>query len=450
MNPSSEVSIVKPFLSSLLAVCVLLFAVGCRHHTIQTIPNNDIATVTELTESIPFSGELTQYHVQEDILRIECIAPGLDTYTLSVILYSLTTDNVLGCVDLGNGDWFTGWTADGFYVASLSQHTIKIYDRTCRLTETKNIPDTLGHLSFFVMNEAADTYFIGVGDTATLYLYDATSETAKNVGHMLFGYQNPLGYRDGYFYLEGEDELLRIHEDANYAQTVYCDSQHLYKFIDMGIGDRGEQFYVVPTDATSAFYLPMHALGEYPVTATSTHFATLTDGTNDTTDIVRIYDLNAKTVQTLQYHDVQSVVLFTEGVLISTYDGTSHRLYRHQTDDPHSVTFTTTAANDVSKTTHTSFATTNAIVAAHMIDVPIISQMPDYPTGCESVSAVMALRYYGESVTVDDFIDDHLPKSAYVYSKDGIYYGPSPFQYFVGNPRSKNSSGCMATVIHHA
>ena len=29
----------------------------------------------------------------------------------------------------------------------------------------------------------------------------------------------------------------------------------------------------------------------------------------------------------------------------------------------------------------------------------------DYPTGCESVSAVMALQYAGVDITVDTFID---------------------------------------------
>ena len=34
----------------------------------------------------------------------------------------------------------------------------------------------------------------------------------------------------------------------------------------------------------------------------------------------------------------------------------------------------------------------------------------EYPTACEIVSAVMVLSYYGYNVSIDDFIDDYLPK----------------------------------------
>ena len=43
-----------------------------------------------------------------------------------------------------------------------------------------------------------------------------------------------------------------------------------------------------------------------------------------------------------------------------------------------------------------------------IIDAPYIYQNVDYPNGCESVSAVMALRYFGIDMTVDDFIDNYL------------------------------------------
>ena len=41
-------------------------------------------------------------------------------------------------------------------------------------------------------------------------------------------------------------------------------------------------------------------------------------------------------------------------------------------------------------------------------DVPFISQLVKYPTGCESVSAVMVLNWAGVGVTVDEFIDRYL------------------------------------------
>ena len=44
------------------------------------------------------------------------------------------------------------------------------------------------------------------------------------------------------------------------------------------------------------------------------------------------------------------------------------------------------------------------------LDAPFIDQREKYPTGCESVTAVMALQYAGVDVTVEEFIDGYLPQ----------------------------------------
>ena len=84
------------------------------------------------------------------------------------------------------------------------------------------------------------------------------------------------------------------------------------------------------------------------------------------------------------------------------------------------------------------------------ISIPPLPQHPLYPTGCESVAAVMALNHAGTSITVDQFIDLHLPCSSHFYRQDDLLYGPDPFAVFVGNPRSEQSYGCMAPVIERA
>lgn len=83
-----------------------------------------------------------------------------------------------------------------------------------------------------------------------------------------------------------------------------------------------------------------------------------------------------------------------------------------------------------------------------ILPVPFLSQN-DYPTGCESVTAVMALQYAGVDVSVDDFIDKYLRIGTY-YEKDGEYYGNSPYYYFIGDPRTGSGFGCFAPVIHDA
>lgn len=83
------------------------------------------------------------------------------------------------------------------------------------------------------------------------------------------------------------------------------------------------------------------------------------------------------------------------------------------------------------------------------IEVPYINQSEKYPTGCESVSTVMLLRYLGYNITVDGFIEKYLEKKAFE-ERDGQLYGPSPNRYFCGSPYDENSFGCYAPVICNA
>lgn len=79
-----------------------------------------------------------------------------------------------------------------------------------------------------------------------------------------------------------------------------------------------------------------------------------------------------------------------------------------------------------------------------LIDVPYIYQDEHYPNGCESVSAVMALKYLGINITVDEFIDLYLDK-AEAPTVGGI--GEDPRQYYLGDPRSDYGWGCYSPVI---
>lgn len=77
-----------------------------------------------------------------------------------------------------------------------------------------------------------------------------------------------------------------------------------------------------------------------------------------------------------------------------------------------------------------------------LIDAPFINQLPDYPTGCESVSAVMALNYYGLTLTADDFIDSFLEKAPKADFDPNVSFG--------GDPYISSGMGCWAPVIEKA
>lgn len=83
-----------------------------------------------------------------------------------------------------------------------------------------------------------------------------------------------------------------------------------------------------------------------------------------------------------------------------------------------------------------------------LLNVPFIDQRQKYPTGCESVAAVMTMRYFGMPVTVEHFIDNCLPKGAAPFvDATGQRFGDDPRKVFLGSPYSKNGWGCYAPVI---
>ncbi len=79
-----------------------------------------------------------------------------------------------------------------------------------------------------------------------------------------------------------------------------------------------------------------------------------------------------------------------------------------------------------------------------IIDAPFISQMPNYPTGCESVATVMALQYAGVNISVDTFIDQYLPIGPL---NPLLPVSFDPYITFGGNPRTMDGYGCYALVI---
>ena len=71
------------------------------------------------------------------------------------------------------------------------------------------------------------------------------------------------------------------------------------------------------------------------------------------------------------------------------------------------------------------------------------------PTGCESVSTVTVLNYFGIEITPEAFIEDYLTCEPF-YRENGVLCGPNPHEAFAGNPFQKASLGCFPRVIVQA
>ncbi|MCI5584500.1 MAG: C39 family peptidase [Lachnospiraceae bacterium] len=84
-----------------------------------------------------------------------------------------------------------------------------------------------------------------------------------------------------------------------------------------------------------------------------------------------------------------------------------------------------------------------------VLKIPYINQSEKFPTGCESVSAVMLLQYLGYEITVEEFIEKYLETEAFE-ERRGELYGPNPHRVFCGSPYDEESFGCYAPVIKKA
>ncbi len=79
------------------------------------------------------------------------------------------------------------------------------------------------------------------------------------------------------------------------------------------------------------------------------------------------------------------------------------------------------------------------------IDVPYLSQEDLLPTGCEIVSAMMLMQFWGVNRSVEEVLQA-VPIGE-LTEEDGVLVGPDPNQMFVGDPRTQGGYGCFPPVV---
>lgn len=92
------------------------------------------------------------------------------------------------------------------------------------------------------------------------------------------------------------------------------------------------------------------------------------------------------------------------------------------------------------------YSRSSTVSSNNSYNFPLINQNNRYPTGCESVSLTMLLKYYGVNVSVDDVIN-RLKKGDLPYYEGGVKYGGNPEVEFIGSPYSSSSYGVYEKPI---
>lgn len=90
--------------------------------------------------------------------------------------------------------------------------------------------------------------------------------------------------------------------------------------------------------------------------------------------------------------------------------------------------------------------TTVSAQQSHLIDAPHIKQNPGWPTGCEIVTATMAVQYIGLNASVADLVA-HMPTGPYPYIVPNVERkGANPWKVFPGDPKG-TGYGAFSPVI---
>ncbi len=419
------------------------------------VPDSPPKPLTEIATGLTLDSELIScaVHTQRGLLRIEEIAPGLDTYDLTVTLYDLHKNTVLGKVELGEGAWETGWTAEGFYAISLLSKTAFLYDLNGKMMRQIPLPTSVQSLSMAMLNMQADTFLLGDGTTAKLLLYEVSSGKTTAVAPMN-GSISPLTYKNGRFYTANNTtgEVLCVEDQADIATSPLVGQDATLLTEDLAVSRTDTNFKITLPDNDTTYYVPFDAVDEIPMATADKAFVTAVCRTEK--DVLALYDVSAETVRRMDVPHAVEQVHFLNGyeLLVVTRDTDRHRLYvRHFTEQkPEKITVSKTDREAPVVVPDISEPEAPIPSGTHILDVPLLSQWPEFPTGCESVSAIMALRYLGESLTVTRFIREFLPQSAHFYYEDGVRYGPSPYEYFLGTPTTDAAYGCMEPVIRKA
>lgn len=85
------------------------------------------------------------------------------------------------------------------------------------------------------------------------------------------------------------------------------------------------------------------------------------------------------------------------------------------------------------------------VYTVNNLDVPMILQNPELPTGCEATSLTMLLNYSGFSVSKST-IAEHMPKYG-IYYRNGVMYGPDYYTTFPGSPFNSSGYGCYTPCM---
>ena len=444
----------KKFVSViLLLIFALTSLVGCsdkKGSSGSTPAPESGEHITGTIEDILLNRDLADVSHLNGIVKIDSITSGLDTYSFDTVLFDLEKGETLCEVAFADGAWVSGLTQNGFYAVNTLTKELKIYDRSGKVTNEHVFSDLSEPMNFCALSEN-EQFFVYTNHSGA----QATVIRAVDNSSLSIVLDSPprdvLSFKDNilmFVSISGEVFALDV---TKASCTLVLADKRIHRFSPhYCLGETERNFLLENAEGCS--YVPISSADEIVVGIGEHGFVT-TCVSQDKHQL-RFYNLNKKTLS--YYYTTESVekVCYVDDQTILAVTGSPmekrHKIILCSPTSPEELTV---LSQDIAVNTepeHTAPPEATTTPGKLISNVPAIHQFPAFPTGCESVATVMALQYWGNPISVETFVDEYLPTSRNFYVENGKNYGPSPYEYFIGNPKSSASYGCMAPVIEEA
>lgn len=451
--------ITKSKMLGVLMISLTLCIVACSGKKAETEEERTVLNGTsskqqkiEILKDVALDAEFVKVSTLGKIAKVDVVEPELDTCSMRVILYDMEKDRILSETKLPEGGWITGLTQKGFYAIEQYGKTVYLYDKDGSLTTEKSIQDSVKWSSMCAVSE--DEIYLVCSDTfdLTVHIYNLETNQKQSIDTEV-ALRGALGFKDGVLYAECIGGGLAEICIENLSVEIALQDNRLNCFTpDYCMGTTEYSFIVALKEKTE--YVPLDSVDKLIVGVGKNGFATTVS--NEDGDLLRIYDIKEKNVSEMTFSETVESIVFTEDEKILAIVGDistgTHKIYMCDMKNLENKAIEVNET-DTPKMENPAIQIPKGEASANatMIKgVPVIAQFPEYPTGCESVSTVMALNFMGHDITVEQFVDQYLPKSMDFYRILRKRYGPSPYEYFIGNPKTSASYGCMAPVIERA
>lgn len=453
----STVGTTKRMKRTVCLILVFAFALTGLFGCVKNEPSLDPHTANRFSDNVSqvladvlLNKDLAEVSHLNGIVKIDSVAAGLDTFSFDTTLIDLQTGAKLCAVSFAEGAWVSGLTANGFYAVDTLAKKLKIYDKAGNVTKEVAFSDVSEPMYFCALSEN-EKHFVYTNPAGTQATVIHLENNSKSFIDLASSPRNALSFKDTVLTLVSIDGEVYALDVTKESYTLVVADQRIHRFSPhYCLGETESNFLL--ENADGCLYVPISSADEIVVGMEENGFATTC--ISEDKSKLRFYDLKKQTVSYYYTTEAVEQICYVDDQTALAVTGSPmekrHKILLCKPTSPEALTV---SSRDVAVNTQPEQRPSQDVTTTPsklISNVAAIHQFPQFPTGCESVATVMALNYFGHPITVERFVDEFLPTSRDFYVENGVHYGPSPYEYFIGNPKSSASYGCMAPVIEKA